>query len=273
MGLPGYASFPGRLFLFYTPLMDIDEFDLWCRSLLRIDALKDIDDSLNGIQVGRSGGPIRKAAFAVDACAESIRRAGEAGADILFVHHGLFWGKGERIQGCLLERIRLLLASDMALYACHLPLDMHPEVGNNAVLADLLSLVERKPFGLYHGIPIGLSGRLERPLSVEGILDRILPDKSEPRAMLMPGRKEISTVAVVSGGAPFEALQAIGQGIDLYITGEPSHSVYHQILESGLNFLAAGHYATEVWGVKAVAKRLFGEKGLDTVFIDIPTGL
>lgn len=273
MGLPGYASFPGRLFYFILPSMDIGEFDGWCRSLLQIDSLKDIDDSLNGIQIGRSRSPIGKVAFAVDACAESIRRAKEAGADLLFVHHGLFWGKPESIQGCLLDRIRLLLSSDMALYACHLPLDMHPEVGNNAVLANLLSLGDRKPFGMYHGIPIGVSGHLEKPLSMDEILELILPDKTQPRAVIMPGKDAISTVAIVSGGAPFEAFQAIGQGIDLYITGEPSHSIYHQILESKLNFVAAGHYATEVWGVRAVAERLAKEKGIDTIFIDIPTGL
>ncbi|HCO48711.1 MAG TPA: Nif3-like dinuclear metal center hexameric protein [Spirochaetaceae bacterium] len=253
--------------------MDLKDFDSWCRSLLQIDALKDIDDSLNGIQVGRSGRPIGKVAFAVDACAESIRRSNEAGADILFVHHGLFWGKPARLEGSLLERIRLLIASDIALYACHLPLDMHPEVGNNAVLADLLALHDRKPFGAYHGIPIGVSGRLESPLSVKELLTRILPDNSQPRAAILPGSEKISTVAIVSGGAPFEAFQAFGKGIDLYITGEPSHSVYHELVENKLNFIAAGHYATEIWGVKAVAARLAKEKGMETLFIDIPTGL
>lgn len=253
--------------------MDIGEFDGWCRSLLQIEALKDIDDSLNGIQVGRSSGQIRKVAFAVDACAESMRRAKEAGADVLFVHHGLFWGKPLRIEGYLLERIRLLLSSDMALYACHLPLDMHPEVGNNAVLANLLSLRDRSPFGVYHGIAIGVSGRLEKPLAIQEILPLILPDRTEARAIIASGKEKISTVAIVSGGAPFEAFQAFGKDIDLYITGEPSHSVYHQIVENKLNFIAAGHYATEVWGVKAVAERLAREKSVETSFIDIPTGL
>lgn len=253
--------------------MEIGEFDGWCRSLLQIDSLKDIDDSLNGIQVGRSPGPIGKVAFAVDACAESIRRAKEAGADLLFVHHGFFWGAPLRIEGAFLERIRMLVSSNIALYACHLPLDMHPEVGNNAVLANLLSLRDRKPYGVYHGIPIGFSGSLERPMTIREILTRILPDGTEPRALILPGKETISTVAIVSGGAPFEAFEAFGAGIDLYITGEPSHSVYHQVIENKLNFIAAGHYATEIWGVKAVAERLAAEKGIETVFIDIPTGL
>ncbi|HWR13143.1 MAG TPA: Nif3-like dinuclear metal center hexameric protein [Rectinemataceae bacterium] len=253
--------------------MDISEFDGWCRSLLQIDALAAIDDSLNGVQVGRSSGPIRKVAFAVDACAESIRRAKEAGADLLFVHHGLFWGKPLRVEGYLLERLKALISSDTALYACHLPLDMHPEVGNNAVLANLLSLRDRAPFGMYHGIAIGVSGRLEKALSLREIISLILPDGTEPKAIIAPGKEKVSTVAIVSGGAPFEAFQAFGKGIDLYVTGEPSHSVYHQLVENRLNFIAAGHYATETWGVKAVAERLAAEKGIETIFIDIPTGL
>ena len=253
--------------------MNIGEFDAWCRSFLAIDALKDKDDSLNGIQVGRSPESIRKAAFAVDACAESIRRAKEAGADLLFVHHGLFWGKPLRVEGALLERLRPLLLSDIALYACHLPLDMHPEVGNNAILADLLSLGNRLPFGDYHGIPIGISGVLPEALSLSDIVARILPDHSQPLSVVPSGKEKVSSVAIVSGGAPFEVFQAFGKGIDVFITGEPSHSIYHHLIENGLSFIAAGHYATEVWGVKAVADRLTREKGIETVFIDLPTGL
>ena len=253
--------------------MNIDEFDAWCRSFLAIDALKGKDDSLNGIQVGRSPESIKKVAFAVDACAESIRRSKEAGADVLFVHHGLFWGEPLRVEGALLERLKLLLLSNIALYACHLPLDMHPEVGNNAVLANLLSLRDRVPFGDYHGIPIGVRGNLETALSIPDILGRLLPDNSEPLAVIAPGKEKVTSVAIVSGGAPFEVFQAFGKGIDLFITGEPSHSIYHHLLENKLSFIAAGHYATEIWGVKAVAEKLAREKGIETVFIDIPTGL
>jgi dinuclear metal center YbgI/SA1388 family protein len=252
--------------------MDIRAFDDFCRSFLRIDALADIDDSLNGIQVGCSR-QIRKAAFAVDACAESIRRAAAGGADILFVHHGMFWGKPERIEGPLRERLSLLLEANLGLYACHLPLDMHPVVGNNAVLADLLSLGERKPFGSYHGVEIGVSGRFPEALSLDEIVARILPDLSKPRLLIPSGKDKMSTAAIVSGGAPFEALQAFGKDIDVFITGEPSHSIYHLLVEAGLDFIAAGHYATEVWGVKAVAAKVSAELGVDTFFIDLPTGL
>ncbi|MCX7027348.1 MAG: Nif3-like dinuclear metal center hexameric protein [Spirochaetes bacterium] len=252
--------------------MDIRAFDAWCRSFLKIEALSDIDDSLNGIQV-ECGRQIRKAAFAVDACAESIRRAVDAGADILFVHHGIFWGKPERVSGPLRERLRLLLEADLGLYACHLPLDMHPEVGNNAVLADLLSLGERQPFGSYHSVEIGVSGRFPVPLSMDEIVAKILPDLSRPKVLISSGKGKLSTAAIVSGGAPFEALQAFDKAIDVFITGEPSHSVYHLVVEAGLDFIAAGHYATEVWGVKAVAAKANSELGIETCFIDLPTGL
>jgi dinuclear metal center YbgI/SA1388 family protein len=253
--------------------MDLKEFDLWCRSFLAIDELARIDDSLNGVQVGRSGGDIGLAAFAVDACAETIRRAAAAGAQLLFVHHGLFWGRSARVEGPLLERLRLLLASDLSLYACHLPLDKQPEVGNNAVLAGRIGLAGIRPFGEYHGVEIGLRGELDPKLGLDEIVRRVLPDGSRPRTLIPGSAKEIGSVAVVSGGAAMEALQAMEAGIDLFVTGEPSHSVYHSVIEGGLGFLAAGHYATEVWGVQAVAERLSRETGVKTLFIDLPTGL
>lgn len=254
--------------------MNIVDFDLWAKSFLDIDQLRQIDDSLNGIQVACSDSkPIKKMAVAVDACAESIRRAHDADADMLFVHHGMFWGKPEPVSGSLRSRLKMLLDFDMALYACHLPLDRQPEVGNNARIADLLGLTERKPFGIYHGISIGWSGSLPKPCTLDEILAKILPDRSAPKSVIAAGPREIRTVAIVSGGAPFEALEALAAGIDLYITGEPSHSIYHYMLEGGMNFVAAGHYATEIWGVKAVAEKARAELGLETFFIDVPTGL
>ncbi|MGA2546517.1 MAG: Nif3-like dinuclear metal center hexameric protein [Rectinemataceae bacterium] len=253
--------------------MDIKDLDRWCRSILEIDALSKIDDSLNGIQVGRSEGTVELVAFAVDACAESIRRAAAAGAQALFVHHGLFWGRASRVEGGLLARMRLLLDADLALYACHLPLDKHPELGNNAVLARLIGLKDLRGFGEFHGVEIGLRGRLDPPLALDEIVRRVLPDGSRPKTLIPGSKAETASVAVVSGGAAMEAFQAIGSDIDLYVTGESSHSIYHAVLEGGMGFLAAGHYATEVWGVKAVAERLSRETGIKTLFIDLPTGL
>ena len=161
----------------------------------------------------------------------------------------------------------------MALYACHLPLDAHAELGNNAVLARMLGLSAIEPFGEHRGVKLGFSGILETPIDLAEAVKRVLPDGSPPRSSI-PGRGEaIRRVAVVSGGAPFEVLQAIESGMDLYVTGEPSHSVYHAVVEGGINFIAAGHYATEVWGVRAVAERLARETGIRCTFVDLPTGL
>jgi dinuclear metal center YbgI/SA1388 family protein len=252
--------------------MDIAEFDLLCRSLLAIEAFASIDDSLNGIQVGRGPGPIEKVAFAVDACAESIRRAAEAGAQVLFVHHGLFWGRPAPLDGALRRRVKLLLDADLALYACHLPLDEHPEQGNNAVLARILGLVDREGFGEHRGRLLGYAGRLDPPLSLDQALRRILPDGSSPLSLIPGAASSIRRAAVVSGGGASDVREAIAKGIDLFVTGESSHTVYHEVVEAGIHFLAAGHYATEVWGVRAMAERLAGE-AFKTFFIDLPTGL
>jgi len=253
--------------------MDILEFDSWASTLLDIAAFKKIDDSLNGLQVGRSDGALRKLAFAVDASLETIHRARETGAQALFVHHGLFWGKPLPVTGTLRTRLVELLTGDMALYACHLPLDAHPELGNNAVLARMLGLKELQPFGDYHGVKLGFKGILDPALDLAGAIRKVLPAGDQARTILPFGPESITRVAVVSGGAPFELLQAVSEGLDLYITGEPSHSIYHEAAESRINFVAAGHYATEVHGVKAMAERVSRELGLETVFIEQPTGL
>jgi dinuclear metal center YbgI/SA1388 family protein len=253
--------------------MDILEFDNWASALLDIASFKKIDDSLNGLQVGRSGGALRKLAFAVDASLETIQRAKESGAQVLFVHHGLFWGKPLPVTGTLRSRLSELLTADMALYACHLPLDAHAELGNNAVLARMLGLKDIEAFGEYHGIKLGFKGSLDPALDLAGVIRKILPSGDQARTILPFGPELITRVAVVSGGAPFELLQAVREGLDLYITGEPSHSIYHEAAESRINFVAAGHYATEVHGVKAMAERVSRELALETLFIEQPTGL
>ena len=202
----------------YTFIMDIQDFDRWACALLDITTFGKVDDSLNGLQVGRSGGPLRKLAFAVDASLETIRRARESGAQVLFVHHGLFWGKPVPVTGNLRARLSELLAADMALYACHLPLDAHAELGNNAVLARMLGLKDIKPFGDYHGIKLGFKGNLDPVLDLASVIRKILPGGDQARTVLPFGSERISRVAVVSGGAPFELLQAAAEGLELYIT-------------------------------------------------------
>lgn len=249
------------------------KLDAFFRSLLDLEGFLDSDDSLNGLQVDNDGGEITKIAFAVDACLESFRRAAEAGAGMLFVHHGLFWGKSERIEGVHRERIKFLLDHNLSLYGVHLPLDQHPEYGNNAVLAKLVGIENPKPFGLYHGHYIGYAGRLAQPLTTEEAAARIGFMGRPPLGLFTFSKKLNSTAGVVSGGAADEIPQAIKEGVDLYITGENSHSFYHHALEGKLNLIAGGHYSTEVWGVRRIMEETANQLHIDTEFIDVPTGL
>ena len=249
------------------------KLDSFFRSFLDIGGFAGADSSLNGIQVDNDGGGIGKIAFAVDAGMETIERAAAAGAGMLFVHHGLFWGKPLAVSGGHRRRLKALLDSNICLYAAHLPLDAHPEVGNNAELARLLGLEAVEPFCEYGGRKIGFKGTFPKPISIDEAARRIAFQGAPPAGVFPFGKAESATCAVASGGAAFDALQAIEEGVDLFISGEMSHGVYHHCLEAGLNMVAGGHYSTEVWGARAVMRRCAEELGVDAEFIDVPTGL
>jgi dinuclear metal center YbgI/SA1388 family protein len=253
--------------------MTTAKLDAYFRSLLDIEGFAARDSSLNGIQVDNDGAGIAKIAFAVDASLETFKQAADAGAGLLFVHHGLFWGAPLRVAGGHRERLRFLLDHNLALYAVHLPLDQHPSLGNNAGLAELLGIEQPEPFGEYHGGKIGFKGKLAAPLTIEEAARRISFKDRPPLGVYPFGKRESLSCAVVSGGAAEEALQAIEEGVDLYVTGEASHTIYHQALEGHLNMIAGGHYSTEVWGVRRVMENCAAGLNLATEFIDAPTGL
>jgi dinuclear metal center YbgI/SA1388 family protein len=253
--------------------MTTRNLDAYFRSILDLEGFSAIDSSLNGLQVDNDGAEVTKIAFAVDASLETFKRAAAAQAGMLFVHHGLFWGHPLRIEGVHRERIRFLLEHNLALYGVHLPLDQHPELGNNAALAALLGIESPEPFGEYHGRKIGYKGKLSKPLTIEEAVKRIA-FMGRPSLGVYPfGNRENLSCAVISGGAANEASQAIAEGIDLYVTGESSHGVYHQALEGRLNMISGGHYSTEVWGVRRVMENCAAQLNLDGEFIDAPTGL
>ncbi|GHT64553.1 GTP cyclohydrolase 1 type 2 [Spirochaetia bacterium] len=253
--------------------MTTKKLDIFFKSFLAIEDFSTADVSLNGLQVDNDGLEIQKIAFGVDASLETFKGAVAAGAGMLFVHHGLFWGHPLALAGNHRQRIKFLIDNNIALYAVHLPLDQHPTLGNNAALAELLGLEQIEPFGLYHGRKIGYKGILAKPLSIEEAVRRISFKGRPPLGVYPFGKKENVTCAVISGGAADEALQAIDEGIDLYVTGESSHQVYHEILEGRLNMIAGGHYSTEVWGVRKVMEHCVRELSMDSEFIDVPTGL
>ena len=251
----------------------VQKLDSFFRNLLDLESFKTSDSSLNGLQVDNDGSEIGKIAFSVDVSLECFKRAKLAGAGMLFVHHGLFWGKSERLEHVLRERIKFLLDNNICLYAVHLPLDQHPIVGNNAVLAGLLGITNPVPFGLYAGHRIGYKGDLSKPLTIEEAAGKI-SYMGRPALGLYPfGKKINQSAAVISGGAAEEVLQALDEKVDLYITGESSHSYYHHASEGALNVIAGGHYSTEVWGVRKIMEVAANQLNIDTEFIDIPTGL
>ena len=250
-----------------------NELDAFFKGFLDIEGFASSDKSLNGIQVDNDGTGIRKIAFAVDAAMATFAQAASMKAGLLFVHHGLFWNTPARIAGNLRQRIKFLLDHNISLYAVHLPLDQHPKFGHNAVMAELLALENIEPFGLYHGRKIGYKGTLPKPVTIDDALKKINFMERPPLGVFPFGKKENLTVAIASGGGADCAREALDEGVDLFITGESSHQVYHYCLEGKLNMIAAGHYCSEVWGLQAVMRHCRKELGIEAEFVDIPTGL
>ncbi|MGA2613663.1 MAG: Nif3-like dinuclear metal center hexameric protein [Spirochaetia bacterium] len=253
--------------------MTLTDLDRWLREFLDLAAFEAIDQSRNGLQVANSAPEITKVAFAVDASLECFRRAIEWGAHMLFVHHGILWEKPERIVGALYERLRILMEGNLALYAAHLPLDQHPEVGNNIGIARHLGLRDIEPFGAYRGTKIGYKGTLSVPARLDEVVHRLSAGHGEQVRTLPFGPELIRTIGIVSGGAAWEVTQAVEEKLDLYITGEPLHAIYHHCLESRIHVIFAGHYQSESFGIRSLSERLARETGVDTVYVDVPTGL
>jgi dinuclear metal center YbgI/SA1388 family protein len=253
--------------------MTLTEIDRWLNDCLDLPAVASLDSSLNGLQVASRTPDISKVAFAVDAAMESFRRAAEWGAQLLVVHHGILWDRQQRITGSFYDRIRFLVEKDLALYAAHLPLDVHPEVGNNAGIARQLGLVDLRPFGTYKGAALGCKGVLADALPFDEVVSRLTGRQGEPVRTLPFGPSLVKSIGVISGDAPWGAAQAAAEGLDAFVTGEPAHEIYHHCLEQHIHAIFAGHYHSESYGVQSLAGRLARETGLVTTYLDIPTGL
>ena len=227
------------------------------------------DDSHNGLQV-ENAGKITRVCCGVDASLEFFAAAVKRKADLVVCHHGLSWGGSlARITGLNYRRLKLLLDNGVALYACHLPLDAHPRYGNNAQICQAFGLRQLKPFGLYRGIPIGFSGSLPKAVSYTVFKERVRRVFGNTVGSMDFGRRAVRTIAVVSGGAAAEIEEAGQKGLDVFISGEPSLMAYHLAQEYGINAIFAGHYATEVFGVKALARLLASRFRLQTEFLDM----
>ncbi|MFB6170766.1 MAG: Nif3-like dinuclear metal center hexameric protein [Haloarculaceae archaeon] len=241
---------------------------------LRTDAYADLDASANGLQVGPDDGRVEHVALAVDGVAETFEQAADAGADALVVHHGISWGGFDRVTGTTYDRVETLVENDLALYVSHLPLDGHQELGNAAGVADVLGLSDRQPFGELGPEHIGQRGR--SPLTdVETIRERLAADLDtggQPVRVLEFGPEAVEEVAIVTGSGTDWLAEADDVGADVLVTGEGKQQAYHEARERGVHVVLAGHYATETFGVRALADEL-AAMGLETTFLDCPTGL
>lgn len=238
---------------------------------LKIDEIE--DSSWNGLQF--EGNPrINKIAFAVDASVESFEKAAKATADMLIVHHGHFWSNhNPSITSWSKERIDLLYNNDLSLYACHLPLDRHKEVGNNSELLKILGAKIKKEFLMHKGKNVGWLGERKRAISLMDV-ERKLVDTLDTECIILPfGKENIKSIAVCSGGGSYGGFyEALELNADLYITGDTAE-VYYTAKDSGMNVIFAGHHATETVGLKALSKVLEKKLKVDVLFIDLPTGL
>jgi dinuclear metal center YbgI/SA1388 family protein len=250
-------------------------------SYLRIPEIPDEPGAVNGLQV-ENAGRIGSIVAAVDASQATIdgvisefdqRPANDRtnGPPLLLVHHGLFWDGNLPVTGRRYRRIKALLDHDVALYAAHIPLDTHPDVGNNAVLARDLGLTDPRPFDLYQGLPFGVAGELA--LSREELLARVIARLGSDARLIPGGPATVRRVGVITGAAGGRVLAAGLAGCDTFITGEGPHHTYFDAMELGINLIYAGHYATETVGVQALADHLARQFGLPWVFHDHPTGM
>ncbi len=235
---------------------------------LRIDAFQDA--SHNGLQVGAPDARVTRVCCGVDASLSFFEAAAAQGADLLVCHHGLSWGDSlKRIAGLNYRQIEFLVEHKMALWACHLPLDAHTTLGNNAVILRLLGLRNRRPAGRYHGQVIGLSGELPRAMNRKAFAD-LLRRRLAPRLRVMPfGPERIRTVGIVSGGAADLIGDSDFSSLDAFVSGEPSLVGYNLACQLGVNAFFAGHYATERFGVQAVGRWLQRTFDLPVETIDL----
>ena len=242
----------------------------YCDKILRTKSIGDYDGAANGLQVdGR--GPVARIAATVDASLATVKLAIAAGADLLIVHHGLFWSPSHPWTGKKHELLRLLVENNLAVYSSHLPLDAHPKLGNNAQLCAALGLKNLKPFYLTHGQTIGFKSRTKVSRSE---LAKRLERATGTKPRIIPGGKEIcERIGVVTGGAGDGLKIAADEGVDTFVTGEGPQWTFALAEELGLNVLYGGHYATETFGVKALAAHLSKKFRLSWEFLDHPTGL
>jgi dinuclear metal center YbgI/SA1388 family protein len=248
----------------------LNEIVRYCDRTLRTSEIKDYDGAVNGLQVENSG-QVRRIAAAVDASLTTLQMAIAAKADLLLVHHGLFWSPIQPWTGRKYELIRLLMTHNVAVYSSHLPLDSHPVLGNNVQLAKSLGLKNLQPFFFEKGQHLGVQAKAN--ISREELTHRLAKATGTKPIVLPGGPTMCRRIGVVTGGAGSQLKIAASEGVDTFITGEGPHWTYALAEDLGINALYGGHYATETFGVKALAGDLSKRFKIPWVFLDHPTGL
>jgi len=240
-----------------------DEILAFVNDYLDLDSYADYGPM--GLQV--VGSPdVRKIACSVSASRELFERAAEAGAQMVLVHHGLFWDRDTRvIDSVMRERLKALFDHDLSLVAYHLALDAHPEVGNNALLARELGVKAEKRFTEW-----GYGGQLGESVPISEFANRVQERLGRMPLVFSYGPEHVERVAVLSGGAARHLADAAAEGYDCFVTGEADEPTKHAAKESGVHFVAGGHYATETLGVRALSAKLAQQFGLEWEFVDLP---
>jgi dinuclear metal center YbgI/SA1388 family protein len=242
----------------------------YCDKKLRTGEIKDYDGAANGLQV-ENRGQVARIVATVDASLATVRMAIAAKADLLIVHHGLFWSPTHPWTGRRYELLRLLIENNLAVYSSHLPLDAHPRLGNNAQLCAALKFKKLRPFFFDKGQFLGFQTRTK--ISRTELAGRLRNILGRAPIVLPGGPAVCEKIGVVTGGAGSELKLAAAEGVDTFITGEGPHWTYALAEELGVNVFYGGHYATETFGVKALAAELSRRFKVPWVFLDHPSGL
>ena len=257
------------ILLRYHGIVDLLQLVAELDELLESDSVSDYCP--NGLQV--EGTPeVRRIVTSVSASRDLFIQAADREADAVIVHHGILWNGSEatRLVGSFRERVRLLLENQISLIAYHLPLDRHLKLGNAAQLARRLGLEELEPFGEHHGAPVGVCGVFPEPVEAEEFFAAVTEACEREPQVFPGGSPTVSSVGIVTGSAQREFHQAVAAGLDAYVTGEATEWVLHQAAEDGVHYLAAGHYATERFGIRALGRWLTDHHDLEVEFIDLP---
>lgn len=252
-------------------MADLREIVEHLDGFLDVASIPDAPGARNGLQVDARS-PVERICAAVDASQATIDAAAREGAQLLLVHHGLFWTDPLPVVGRTYRRLKALFDADLAVYASHLPLDVHPEIGNNVLLARALGLEVEGRFGAWSGLE-GIGVWCSADLSLEALADRVRETCGESPHRIPGGPSHVRRIGIVTGGAGSLISAAHDAGLDTFLTGEGAHHTFHDAVELGVNVLYAGHYATETLGVKALAAHLADRFDLEWTFVDRPTGL